>query len=183
MKRMSAAAAMPLVATLALAVASLAGCTGRKASAPAADAAEVTGTSGRSIKFTVTVDFTGDRPMRGSFVDDDHAGDGSCAAYVQANLPVVGWLGPQTPAGRDVKVAGQAVSYGIMVRHDRFHGPGTYTGSIMSGLSIGQDTFIGPNSSVTINPDGSGSATFADFKNLRVLGRESGSMRWTCSPG
>ncbi len=177
MKRMSV---YPLVAVVVLA---LAGCTSRKTSASAADAAEVTGTSGRGIRFTVTVEFTGDRPVSGSFVDDDHAGDGSCAAYVQANLPVVGWLGPQTPAGRDVKMAGQTVSYGIMVRHDRFHGPGTYTGSIMSGLNIGQDTFIGPNSSVTINPDGSGSATFADFKNLRVLGRESGAIRWTCSPG
>ncbi len=145
--------------------------------------AEAVGTTGQGIKFAVTVEFTGDHQLRGTFVDDDHGGDGSCATYVRTNVPVVGWMGPQTPAGRAVKVAGEIVRYGIMVRQDRYHGPGTYTGSVMSGVSIGDETFIGPTSSVTINPDGSGSATFTDFTNLRVFGRESGTVRWTCSPG
>ncbi len=183
MKRMRPIGRAVALAVLGAASVWLAACGRGGAAGERSRSVGAVGTTGQGIKFAVTVDFTGDHPLRGSFIDDDHAGDGSCGTYVQTNVPVVGWLGPQTPAGRNVKVAGQTVSYGIMVRHDRFHGPGTYAGSIMSGLSIGSETFIGPDSSVTINPDGSGSATFTDFRNLRVQGRESGSIRWTCSAG
>jgi hypothetical protein len=43
--------------------------------------------------------------------------------------------------------------------------------------------FSGKNSSVTINGDGSGSATLTDAMMLsRGSGSESGAIRWTCSP-
>jgi hypothetical protein len=139
--------------------------------------------SGQGIEFQVTVDFTGARALSGSFVDDDHGGDGTCAQYATTNNPVVGWLGPQPPAGRDVRVNGQTVSYGLMLRPDQFHGPGTYSGGVMSGLTVGPDTFMGKNSSLTIKADGSGSATFTDFQMIsRGSGSESGTMHWTCSP-
>jgi hypothetical protein len=164
----------------------LAACSGRSATRQSgAGDTQSAGTSGhQGIKFNVTIDFTGLKPIQGSFVDDDHAGDGSCEAYAKENLPIVGWQGPQPPVGHLVTVAGQKLDFAMAVPRDAFHGPGTYTPKNgVFGVTVGDDTFSGGGpTSVTVNADGSGSATFTDIQGLTKYGRESGTIRWTCSP-
>jgi hypothetical protein len=73
---------------------------------------------------------------------------------------------------------GRAVAAGTV---QSSFGPGTYTGGVVSGQKIGQDDFTGTESSVTINPDGSGSATFTDLEQTAGDRCESATMKWICS--
>jgi hypothetical protein len=189
MKRMRHLAIVLAVAAATVSAFS-AGCSGkgsarRGAGASGANAAGTSGqgaSGGHGIKFLVNLEFSGVQPVHGSFVDPDHAGDGTCTQWANLNPPIVGWLGPQTVAGTTTTVDGKPISYLLQVGHERFHGPGTYSGGVVSALQIAGDTFMGKDSSVTLNPDGSGSATFTVSKMGYRDRTESGTIHWTCGP-
>ena len=69
-----------------------------------------------------------------------------------------------------------------------YTGPGTYTGATANSvdLTAGGQQYVGltPTSavlSVTVNADGSGSATFSNLQSQATQAAVSGSETWTCS--
>jgi hypothetical protein len=67
------------------------------------------------------------------------------------------------------------------VPQSTFHGAGTYTGNAVSAVAVGLDSFAGTESTLTINRDGSGNASFTNYIGTTSSADESGTMTWTCS--
>jgi hypothetical protein len=139
---------------------------------------------GGQVVFNVTVDFTGDVPVQGAFVDDQTgSGFASCAEFATTSIPGLGWIGPQ-PANSDTvtEIGGTSISYLLEVAS--YDGPGTYTDRVFGSLQIGDSTFTTTDSTttVTVNADGSGNGAFTDFNDIGSgSGTESGTISWTCS--
>jgi hypothetical protein len=72
------------------------------------------------------------------------------------------------------------VTLDMVVAQGDYHGPGTYANPIR-GVIVGSDDFYTGHSSVKVNPDGSGSATFTNLTTPLANGAESGTLTWSCS--
>ena len=134
------------------------------------------------VEFAVQISFTGADPLQGSFIDNTSGtGYSSCAEFASGDS--VGFVqGPGTPTQTDTQINGKSLSFALDVGHDRFHGPGTYAGSMLigGGVTIGSDTFFGTDSTETINADGSGQASFTNLTGAPSQ-PESGTITWSCS--
>ena len=138
--------------------------------------------AGQGGTFSVQVHFTGADAVQGSFT---MASNGlSCADYVTQASPFgsVGF-GPNGLA--PVQIGGTSVTFTLVVPGSVFHGAGTYT-SVMDGLSVGSHLFTGTDSTMTINGDGSGQASFTNLSGTNLSGNapvasKSGTMSWACS--
>ena len=147
------------------------------------DAGPTTGAaSGGTHEFTATLSVTGAVTKSASFTEGI-AGRPACAAFAQAGIPGTGanpkvWYLPNNP------------DYTFLMTWDvlTYTGPGTYTGSAANSanLAAGGQQFVAltPTSStlsVTVNADGSGSATFSNLQNQATKAAVSGTETWTCS--
>jgi len=136
------------------------------------------GSAGRHAgTFNVTVNFTGAQAVQGSLTTPTVGA--TCAQYATNALEWTIGLGPEL--GNPVSVDGASINFLISVPQSTFHGAGTYSGNVVSGVSVGLDTFAGTDSTLTINPDGSGKASFASYIGTTSSVDESGTIAWTCS--
>jgi hypothetical protein len=130
--------------------------------------------------FVVQVSFTGETEIHGSFLDlYTGRAFGSCAAYATAPL----WRSPGAVTGTE-RVDGLPVSFDFALPPGEFAGPGNYAPGVMGRLSIGTDSYVGTESWVTLNGDGSGRGWFSGFTLEGGAGAgksESGTVAWTCS--
>ena len=191
MVRHGAASWIRAVATTAMLALAVGACTtGGATAAPPTSTGGTGGNGGGgtgAVTFTVQVDFTGAYDVHGSFTDvSTGSGWASCAEYASSAPAAIGWIGPSTPSNSTGEVDGKTVSYLISVFAANFKGPGTYTdqGSarIFAGLEINNEAFNGSGGSVTDNADGSGKASFNDYKPLgSSTTNESGTTSWTCA--
>jgi hypothetical protein len=140
------------------------------------------GGAGAGVTLNAQIDFTGFAPLKGTFADSSIASSAtSCTDYATNGLkPVAGWFGPD-PAGSTI--GGQTVEFTLSVPLNTFHGPGTYPGNSFLALKIGSVLYAGGAKSITINGDGSGSATFENAQGHDANQIESGTITWTCSGG
>jgi len=138
------------------------------------------GGSGHNVTFNVQVTFTGTDAAQGSFTDHETgSGFQSCTQYASMNTPL-GWIGPAPPTQTTVLIGGKTANWLMSVPKSSFHGAGTYSG-VISALAIGSDDFTGSNSQVTLQSDGSGSATFTNLSAFTSSAVDSGTITWTCS--
>jgi hypothetical protein len=167
------------VALLAVAIAA---CTSSATPSPSANGNNGGGNGGGGTTFVAQIDFTGFVPIQGSFTDNSLGTTaGSCSDYAKNGLkPDAGWFGPN-PSG--TTIGGQTVEFSLSVPLPKFTGPGTYLGNFFLALKIGSDIYAGGANSITVNADGSGSATFADAQAARAEQVESGKITWTCPSG
>jgi len=140
------------------------------------------GVSGGTHEFTATLSVTGAVTKSASFTEGI-AGRPACAAFAQAGIPGTGvnpklWYLPNNP------------DYTFLMTWDvmTYTGPGTYTGSAANSanLAAGGQQFVALTAtsstlSVTVNADGSGSATFSNLQNQATKAAVSGTETWTCS--
>jgi hypothetical protein len=138
--------------------------------------------SGGTHAFAATLSVTGAVTKSASFTESI-AGRPACAAFAQAGIPGTVanpklWYLPNNP------------DYTFLMTWDvmTYTGPGTYTGSAANSanLAAGGQQFVAltPTSStlsVTVNADGSGSATFSNLQSQATKAAVSGSETWTCS--
>jgi hypothetical protein len=138
--------------------------------------------SGGTHEFTATLSVTGTVTKSASF-NQSIAGRPACAAFAQAGIPGTAansklWYLPNNP------------DYTFLMTWDvmTYTGPGTYTGSSANSVNLGaggqQFVALTPTSStlsVTVNADGSGSATFSNLQNQGTKAAVSGTETWTCS--
>lgn len=136
------------------------------------------GSAPGTVTFTVQVSLTGTDPVSGSFTDPN-AGSGfpSCSQYASDTNRGFGWAGP---GAQSAQVQGKSITALMTIAQGAYHGPGTYANPLKS-LTIGSDEFYIGTSSVTMNSDGSGSATFTNLTSPLANGSESGTFTWTCS--
>ncbi|HEX7264030.1 MAG TPA: hypothetical protein VF383_07610 [Candidatus Dormibacteraeota bacterium] len=177
--------------TMLTAAAVLAGCSAASSPSgqPAANASAGSAGSGQCnepcVIFNLQVNFSGLDSLQGSFVDNDSGtGYSSCADFAKGDS--VGFVqGPGTPTQTTTTIAGKSLSFLFTILHDKFHGPGTYVGVLAGGaVNIGTDTFLGTDSTETLNADGSGNASFSNLSGgsaSGAQGTESGTVTWTCS--
>jgi len=142
------------------------------------------GGGGGAVTFNVTVAFTGVDPLQGSFTDSDTgSGFSSCSQYATLVGPTRPFYSP-SPSSQQVQ--GTSVGFIFTVASTSFHGPGTYPDASLGGLAVGDSDFTTQNNSttsVTVNGDGSGTASFANYPSFSGSGQgtESGTVTWTCS--
>ena len=177
------------ISTAALGVA-LAGCSvspapnGNNGSGNATNTGSSNG--GGAVTFAVTVNFTGIDPLQGSFKDSETgSGFSSCSQFATLVGPTRPFYSPAPPTGQAV-VEGKSLGFLFTVASSSFHGPGTYSATIAGGVSVGNDDFTTQNnatSSVTVDGNGSGMASFANYVEFSGSGQgtESGTVTWTCS--
>jgi hypothetical protein len=133
--------------------------------------------AGHAGTFNVTVNFTGAQNVQGSFTTPTVGA--TCKQYATSALAWTIGLGP--PVGNPVLVDGVNINFLISVPQSTFHGAGTYPGNVVSGVMVGLDTFAGLDSTLTINSDGSGNASFSNLIGTTSSADESGTITWTCS--
>ena len=129
-------------------------------------ASGASGGGGGKVTFTVTVNWSGPDPAQGTFTDSTTgSGYQSCSQYATETGTL--WESPST---NTAQVQGKTIGFLYDVAASAFHGPGTYANTLTgSGVTVGSDTFLGGHnvaSSVTVNADGSGSASFSDLFGL-----------------
>jgi hypothetical protein len=164
---------LSLTAVVALGPA-LAAC-GASSTAPTPTA--IVDSAGHSGTFTVMVNFTGAQAVQGSFTTPTVGA--TCAQYATSALAWTIGLGP--PVGNPVLVDGVDINFIISLPQSLFHGAGTYPGNVVSGVTVGLDTFAGTDSTLTIKSDGSGNAAFTNLIGTTSSADESGTIIWTCS--
>jgi hypothetical protein len=171
---------------VALLSAGLAACSSSASSSPSPNASNGEegggGQGGSGVTFSAQIDFTGFAPIQGSFTDSSTASSAtSCSDYASNGMkPIAGWFGPD-PSGSTI--GGQTVEFSLSVDLNTFRGLGTYPGDSFMALTIGSDLYAGGAKSITINADGSGSATFENAQAAGANQVESGTITWTCSAG
>ena len=133
--------------------------------------------TGRAGTFNVMVNFTGATTVQGSFTTPTVGA--TCAQYATSSLEWTIGLGPEV--GNPVLVDGVDINFLIGLPQSTFHGAGAYTGNVVSGLTVGLDSFAGTVSTLTIKSDGSGNASFTNYIGTTSSADESGTMTWTCS--
>ena len=139
-------------------------------------------TSAQSTKipagtFTVQINFTGATAVQGSFTTPTVGA--TCKQYATSSLAWTIGLGPDL--GNPITVGGQTVNFEISLPQSTFHGTGNYSGNVVSGLTVGLETFAGIDSTMLLNSDGSGNATFSKYIGTTSSATESGTITWTCA--
>jgi len=127
--------------------------------------------------FNVQVNFTGATAIQGSFTTPTVGA--TCAQYATSSLAWTIGLGPDL--GNPIAVGGQTINFEVSVPQSTFHGTGNYSGNVVSGVTVGLDTFAGIDSTMKLNSDGSGNATFSNYIGTTSSAPESGTITWTCS--
>lgn len=132
---------------------------------------------GHNGTFNVMVNFTGAQAVQGSFTTPTVGA--TCAQYATKALEWTIGLGP--PVGNPIVVGGVSINFLLSIPQSTFHGAGTYTGNVIGGVTVGLDTFAGTDSTMTINADGSGNASFTNLIGTTSSAKENGTVSWTCS--
>jgi hypothetical protein len=127
--------------------------------------------------FNVMVNFSGAQNVQGSFTTPTVGA--TCAQYATKALEWTIGLGPAV--GNPIPINGVVINFLISVPQSTFHGQGTYSGNVVSGVTVGLDTFAGTDSTMTIKGDGSGNASFTNYIGTTSSADESGTATWTCS--
>jgi hypothetical protein len=127
--------------------------------------------------FHVQINFTGATSVQGSFTTPTVGA--TCKQYATSSLAWTIGLGPEV--GTPIPVGGQTINFLISVPQSTFHGTGNYSGNVVSGVTVGLDTFAGINSTMVLNSDGSGNATFTNYIGTTSSATESGTINWTCA--
>jgi hypothetical protein len=133
--------------------------------------------SGPAGTFSVQINFTGASNVQGSFTTPTVGA--TCKQYATSSLAWTIGLGPEV--GTPIPVGGQTINFLISVPQSTFHGTGSYSGNVVSGVTVGLDTFAGINSTMKLNSDGSGNATFTNYIGTTSSATESGTIAWTCT--
>jgi hypothetical protein len=135
---------------------------------------------GQSAHLTFQVNFTGADSVQGSLTSDDWQ-IYSCSDFAKSTFAWNIGVGPQE--GFPTTVGGKLINFLLSVPTSTFHGAGTYTDVMPAGVTTESDNFSGPASTMTINSDGSGNASFTSLPGSgTVTGQtESGTVTWTCS--
>jgi hypothetical protein len=188
-----------LVATATAVLAGVAGCSAPTAgSAPAAASADTadeavgssdgSGACGSESGFCITVDITGAVTVQGT---TQALNLGTCADFAKGEAPG-GDL--QLPGLLGDEIGGKKVSAYNEIRE--YAGPGTYEKDVIRSVAGVIDVSIDTTpyqladettAQAVINPDGSGSLTFANLKEgeqgnpTTPKGMISGSYSWTCT--
>jgi hypothetical protein len=78
----------------------------------------------------------------------------------------LGWFSPSPPVQHAVQLQGKTLRFVFAMSKSAFHGPATYPNAFEAGAEVGSDTLLKSNSStssVTLNGDGSGHASFPNL--------------------
>lgn len=134
---------------------------------------------GQSANVAVTIDFTGADSVQGSFTADAFS---SYTCAQMGNFWFVWFTGLGPNEGQPTTVSGKLINFLLSIPHSRFHGSGTYSDVMPAGVMVDGDNFEGSNSTITINSDGTGNASFTNLAGAdNVAGMsESGTVSWTC---
>jgi len=138
--------------------------------------------SGSTHAFAATLSVTGAVTKSASFTESI-AGRPACAAFAQAGIPGTAansklWYLPNNPDSTFL------MTWDVLT----YTGPGTYAdpSTLSVSLAAAGEQFVAltPTSStlsVTVNADGSGSATFSNLQDQATKAAVSGTETWTCS--
>jgi hypothetical protein len=152
---------------------------------PTAGAANSGGTAttgnggGRSANLTFQVNFTGADTVQGSFTSSEWQ-IYSCTDFAKSTFAWNLGIGPQE--GAPTTVGGKRINFLLSVPTGMFHGAGTYSDVMPAGVTTEGDDFSGSGSTMTINGDGSGNASFTSLPGSGTVSgqTESGTVTWTC---
>jgi hypothetical protein len=135
---------------------------------------------GQSANLTFQVNFTGTDAVQGSFTSNEWQ-IYSCSDFAKSTFAWNIGVGPQE--GVPTTVGSMLINFLLSVPTSTFHGAGTYTDVMPAGVTAGSDNFSGSGSTMTVNSDGSGNASFTSLAGSgTVAGQtESGTVTWTCS--
>jgi len=138
------------------------------------------GGGGQAANITVQVNFSGTDTVQGSFTTDEW-NIYTCSDFAKSAFAWNLGLGPME--GAPTTVNGKLVNFLLSVQTGSFHGPGTYSDVMPAGVTVESDDYSGSTSTMTINADGSGNASFTNLAGSgNVAGQsESGTVTWTCS--
>ncbi len=135
------------------------------------------GSAGHGTSFNVQVNFTGADSAQGSFTAAT-VGGAPCSDYASTAFDWTIGIGP--PNGTPTTVGGILINFLITMPQSMFHGAGTYAG-VVQGVSVGSDDFSGTDSTMTLNGDGTGNASFTNLAGAASGQTESGTVTWTCA--
>jgi hypothetical protein len=134
---------------------------------------------GQTANLTFQVNFTGDDTVMGSFTSNEWQ-IYTCSDFAKSAFAWNLGTGPQE--GVPTTVGGKLVNFLLSVPTSMFHGPGTYSDVMPAGVTTEGDDFSGSGSTMTINSDGSGNASFTSLPGSGTVSgqTESGTVTWTC---
>ena len=134
---------------------------------------------GQSANLSFEVNFTGADTVQGSFSSSEWQ-IYSCTDFAKSTFAWNIGIGPQE--GAPTTVGGKLVNFLLSVPTAMFHGAGTYSDVMPAGVTTEGDDFSGTGSTMTVNSDGSGNASFTGLSGSgSVSGQtESGTVTWTC---
>jgi hypothetical protein len=136
------------------------------------------GNGGRATVFAAQLNWTGSDPVQGPLTVQTFASSETCS---QSASDAFDWnLGFGPDEGAPATVGGILINVLINVPQAQFHGPGTYS-NVVRDLSVASDDFSGMDSTLTINANGSGNASFTNLASFAGGLTESGTVTWTCS--
>ena len=137
------------------------------------------GGGGQTANLTFQVNFTGMDTVQGSFNTTDWASF-SCSDFAKSSFVWNLGIGPQE--GMPTTVSGKLINFLVGAPNKMFHGTGTYTDVLPAGVTVEGDDFSGPDSTMTLNSDGSGNASFTNLPGSGSASgqTESGTVTWTC---
>jgi hypothetical protein len=134
---------------------------------------------GQTANLTFQVNFTGADTVQGSFTSDEWQ-IYTCSDFAKSAFAWNLGTGPQE--GVPTTVGGKLVNFLLSVPTSMFHGAGTYSDVMPAGVTTEGDDFSGSGSTMTINSDGSGNASFTSLPGSGTVSgqTESGTVTWTC---
>ena len=134
---------------------------------------------GQTAKLTFQVNFSGMDTVQGAFTATDWQSF-ACSDFAKSSFVWNLGIGPQQ--GAPTTVGGKLINFLISAPKTMFHGAGTYTDVLPAGVMAEGDNFSGSDSTMTINSDGSGNASFTNLPGSGSASgqTESGTMTWTC---
>lgn len=137
------------------------------------------GGGGQTANLTFQVNFTGMDTVQGSFNTTDWASF-SCSDFAKSSFVWNLGIGPQE--GSPTTVSGKLINFLISAPNKMFNGPGTYMDVLPAGVTVEGDDFSGPDSTMTVNSDGSGNASFTNLPGSGSASgqTESGTVTWKC---
>jgi hypothetical protein len=134
---------------------------------------------GQTANLTFQVNFSGQDTAQGSFTSAEWASF-TCSDLAKSSLVWNLGVGPLN--GTATTVSGKLINFLISAPNKMFQGPGTYMDVLPAGVTVEGDDFSGTDSTMTVNSDGSGNASFTNLPGSgSATGQtESGTMAWTC---
>jgi hypothetical protein len=137
------------------------------------------GGGGQTANLTFQVNFTGTDTVQGSFNTTDWA-TFSCSDFAKSSFVWNIGIGPQE--GMPTTVSGKLINFLLSAPNKMYHGTGTYMDVLPAGVTVEGDDFSGTDSTMTVNSDGSGNASFTNLPGSgSATGQtESGTVTWTC---